>query len=156
MVFTISIPALGELVDVPPEWGAGNIHTAVWDFETEPLLNEWGTTTPPDCIDPGSSGSFLATIFDATWEDGLLSGSIWFAVEAPEGGSYITLRVQCHLPGGGLSPLWVEPQFMDCVSTSVDECQIEASSLSSLYLWVKSFQFNSGIRCGKLPIDTLL
>ena len=30
------------------------------------------------------------------------------------------------------------------------------SSLSKLYLWVKSFQFNPGIGCGKLPIDTLL
>lgn len=32
----------------------------------------------------------------------------------------------------------------------------ETSSPSKLYLWVKSFQFNSGIGCGKLPIDTLL
>jgi len=116
----------GDLVDVRPEIDtSGGVTTAVWDFATEPLLNEWETTTPPDCIDPDSSGSFLATIFDATWEDGVLSGSIWYSVEVPEGGDYFTLRGQVHMAEGSDPPAWVEAQFMDCVSTEVDGCRLE-------------------------------
>ena len=71
LVLVISVPTLGQLTDIPPEWGNTGTATAVWEFDTEPLMGEpWTQNNPPDCID-NVSGSFLLPIFDPSWADGM-------------------------------------------------------------------------------------
>jgi hypothetical protein len=112
-------------------WGSAGTATAIWDFATEPLYigEPMNRNNPPDCIDPGTSGSFMLPIFEnnPAWSGGVLYSSIWFSVEVPAITSgYLTLRVQCHIAEGGEAPGSWEPQYMSDVSTFVDGFRCDA------------------------------
>ena len=132
MVFCIAGSALGVLEDIPPTWGNVGTVTAVWDFATEPeYMNEFeGVTNTPFCNDPELGTYMMPISFEGeplVWEDGAIHstlGGFWFSVGIPEGGDYVTMRVQMHLTSEE-GPGVAEPQAQDCVSTAVDECNIE-------------------------------
>ena len=106
--------------------------TVVWDFATEPeFYNEWeGVTNQPTCVDADLGFYMMPISFDGAdifWDDGAIytdAGGFWFSLELPDGGNYVTMRVQMHLtPDAGPEPP-AEPQAQECVPTEVDGCNV--------------------------------
>ncbi|HIJ71533.1 MAG TPA: hypothetical protein HPP87_09260, partial [Planctomycetes bacterium] len=127
MVMAIASPSLAVLEDVPPQIDTSmGVTTAVWDFATEPpyIGDPWDENNLPQCIEPDDAYTFMHPIFegDPAWENGELNSCIWYSVEVPEGGAYVTLYIQVHMGEDSDPPAWVEVQGQDCFPAEVDQC----------------------------------
>jgi len=101
MVLTISMPAIAGIEDtLPPMWGTeGPSATAIWQMDTDPTEGPTCSLTYFGYTAGAVFQNYWREDFQGEWneEENTHYGPFTPKIEVPEGGNYVTLRIQLAL-----------------------------------------------------------